>query len=55
MTLDGSIYARGFGDGLHEGIVSLMILKVNPHSPLHVLLAHVLQEPNHEWAIIVEF
>jgi hypothetical protein len=27
------VYARGFCDGLHEGIVSLMILIVNPHSP----------------------
>jgi hypothetical protein len=31
-------YARGFSDGLHEGIVSLMILHVNPHRPLHTVV-----------------
>ncbi len=30
LTLDYGIYARGFGDGFHEGIESLMIRQVNP-------------------------
>ena len=28
--LEGSVDVRGFGDGFHEGIVSLMIRQVNP-------------------------
>jgi hypothetical protein len=34
------IDARGFGDSFHEGIVSLMIRKANPHCPLQVLLGN---------------
>jgi hypothetical protein len=29
--LGRSIYARGFGNGFHEGSVSLMIRQVNPY------------------------
>jgi hypothetical protein len=36
--LGNCIYARGFGDGLHEGIVSLMILKENHYRFLHGVL-----------------
>ena len=37
--LGHSVYARGFGDSFHEDIVSLKILKVNPHRPMHALLS----------------
>jgi hypothetical protein len=36
--LKGVVEAGGFGYGLHEGIVSLMILIVNPNRPLHAVL-----------------
>jgi len=36
--LGNCVYASGFGDGLHEGIVSLVILIVNPQCPLHAAL-----------------
>jgi hypothetical protein len=32
------IYMRGFGDRLHESIVSLKILIVNPHRSLNTVL-----------------
>jgi hypothetical protein len=41
-ALGYSVYARGFSDGLHEGIVSLMILIVNPHSPQHALFGEFI-------------
>jgi hypothetical protein len=41
--LKGYVDARGFEDRFHEGIVSLMILIVNPHRPLHALLSAVSQ------------
>ena len=35
--LEGGVNAGSFGNGFHEGILSLMILIVNPHSPQHAL------------------
>lgn len=36
--LISEVDAEGFGDGLHEGIVSLMILIVNPQRPVQLVL-----------------
>jgi hypothetical protein len=40
--LGNCVYARGFGDGFHEGIVSLLILGVNPHRTLNAVLGRFI-------------
>jgi hypothetical protein len=37
--LEPVLDAGGLGEGFHEGILSLTILKVNPHCPVQPVLA----------------